>query len=112
MALPILPGKTENIKAMFKTIKEKKWKEYDSAQKNSGVEKEQDFLQTTPMGDMLLVYLESKDIQKTFMAFASSKDPLDLWYIEEMKKKTGVDFTQPPAGPLPEMLISYSQSKI
>jgi hypothetical protein len=31
MALPILPGKTENVKAVFKTIKKQKWKEYDKA---------------------------------------------------------------------------------
>jgi hypothetical protein len=37
-------------------------------------EKERDFLQVTPMGDMLLIYLESKDNQKTFRVFAESKD--------------------------------------
>jgi hypothetical protein len=107
MALPILAGKTEDVKSMFKKIKEQKWKDYGRVQKMSGVEKERDFLQVTPMGDFLLVYIESKDIQKTFMDFAASKDPFDIWYIEEMKKNTGVDFSQPPTGPLPEMLISY-----
>ena len=107
MALPILPGKTDAVKAFFKTVKDEKWKDYERVQKNAGIEKEQDFLQVTPMGDMLLIFLESKDIQKTFMTIAASKDPFDLWYMEEMKKNTGVDFSQPPAGPMPEMLISY-----
>ena len=98
MALPILAGKTEDVKSMFKKIKEQKWKDYERVQKMSGVEKERDFLQVTPMGDFLLVYIESKDIQKTFMDFAASKDPFDIWYIEEMKKNTGVDFSQPPTG--------------
>jgi hypothetical protein len=110
MALPILTGKTESVKAMFKTVKDEKWKEYERVQKKSGIEKERDFLQTTPMGDMLLIYVESKDIQKTFMSFSASKDPFDLWYIEEIKKNTGVDFSQPPSGPLPELLISYDKS--
>jgi len=39
------------------------------------------------MGDILFVYLESKDIQKTFMAFEPLEDPLEIWFIEEMKKK-------------------------
>ncbi len=84
--------------------------DYDRVQKNAGVEKELDFLQTTPTGDMLLLYFEGKDLKETFMAFAASKDPFDVWFIAEMTKNTGVDFSQPPPEPLPEMLISYSQS--
>ena len=112
MAVPILFGKTESIRAMFKTIKDEKWKDYERVQKNAGVEKEQDFLQITPMGDMLILYIEGKDVQKTFMTFAASKDPFDLWFIEEMKKNTGVDFSQPPSDPMPEMLISFHKPLI
>jgi hypothetical protein len=106
MALPILTGKTEAVKEFFRKIKEAKWSEYERVQKNQGIEKERDFLQTTPMGDFLLIYIESKNIQKTFDSFTVSKDPFDLWYIQEMKKNTGVDFSK-PNGALPEMLISY-----
>jgi hypothetical protein len=112
MAIPILQGKTESVKAMFKTVKNDKWKEYDAVQKKIGLEKERDFLQVTSMGDMLLIYFESKDIQKTFMAFSSSKDPFSVWYINEIKKNTGIDFSQPPAGPLPELLLSYDKAAL
>ena len=110
MALPILAGKTDDVKAFFKTVKDEKWKDYERVQKNAGIEREQDFLQVTPMGDMLLIFMESKDIQKTFMGIAASKDPFDLWYMDEMKKNTGIDFSQPMSGPMPEMLISYHKS--
>jgi hypothetical protein len=106
MALPILQGKTKAVKEFFRKVKEEKWAEYEKVQKNQGIEKERDFLQTSPTGDLLLIYIESKNIQKTFDAFTTSKDPFDQWYIKEMKKYTGVDFSQ-PSGPLPEMLISY-----
>jgi hypothetical protein len=106
MALPILQGNTEAVKEFFRKIKEAKWAEYERVQKNQGIEKERDFLQTSSMGDTLLIYIESKNIQKTFQTFTTSKDPFDLWYIAEMKKFTGVDFSQ-PSGPLPEMLISF-----
>jgi len=110
LALPVLPGKADSLRAMFKTIKEEKMKDYERVQKNAGVEREQDFLQTTPMGDTLLLYIESKDLQKTFKAFAMSKDPFDLWFEEEIKKNTGVDLTQPMPGPPPELLISFHKS--
>jgi hypothetical protein len=106
MALPILPGKTKAIKEFFRKIKEEKYADYEKVQKKQGIIKERDFLQTSPKGDTLLIYIESENAQKTFEAFINSKDPFDLWYIGEMKKNTGVDFSQ-PGGSLPEMLISY-----
>jgi hypothetical protein len=106
MALPILPGKTKAVKAMFKKIKEEKMADYMRVQKKQGIHKERDFLQSTPQGDFFLIYIESKNVAKTFESFSKSKDPFDQWYIQEMKKNTGVDFSQ-SGGPLPELLISY-----
>jgi hypothetical protein len=108
-SLPILPGKSEDVKAMFKILKDQKWNEYEKAQKKSGVDKERAFLQTTPMGNMLLIYIESKDIQKTFMSFSESKDLFDIWFFEEIKKNTGVDFNRAIL-PLPELLVAYDKS--
>jgi hypothetical protein len=113
MALPILPGKMEAVKAMFKTIRDEKMKENERVDKIAGVEKEQDFVQSTPMGDMLYMYIESKDIQKTLAAFgslAASKDPYAVWFDEELKKNTGVDISQPPTVAPPENVLSYHKS--
>jgi hypothetical protein len=109
LALPILPGKTHAVKHMFKTIKQEKWPDYQRVQKNQGIEKERDTLQTTPHGDFLLIYIESQDIQKTLATFTASKDPFDLWYMGEMKKNTGIDFSQPMDN-IPELLVSYDKS--
>jgi hypothetical protein len=108
LALPILPGKTHAVKNMFKTIKQEKWADYERVQKNQGIEKERDTLQTKSTGDFLLIYIESQDIQKTLDTFTASKDPFDLWYIGELKKNTGIDFSQ-PMDIVPELLISYDK---
>ncbi len=109
LGISILAGKTEAVRKMYQTIKNEKWKEYAVSQKKSGVEKERDFLQTTPKGDIILIYMESKDIRKTFALFAASKDPVDVWIKGEVKKCTGVDFNQHGEGPLPELLLSYDK---
>ena len=44
LAIPILSGKTEEVRAMFKTIKDEKWKDYERVQKNAGVRKGAGFL--------------------------------------------------------------------
>ena len=107
MAIPILPGKTEEVRKMFKTIKEEKWREYDTSQRQAGIKRERDFLQPTPAGDFVIMYMESDDFNKTFTEFGMSKDPFDVWIREEVKKTTGFDFSQPPSGPLPEQLLQY-----
>ncbi len=107
LALPVLPGKTEAVRKLFKMLKNEKRKEYDKSQKKAGVLRERDFLQSTPMGDMLIFYLESRDFNKAFTEFAMSKDSFDVWMKGEIKSFTGVDFSQPPSGPLPELLMSY-----
>lgn len=107
MTIPILPGRTESLKAMFKEIKEQKWADYQRVQQKQGITKERDFIQQTPHGDFFLIYLESEDVEKTFATFTVSKDPFDLWYIAEMKKNTGVNFSVPSSEPLPQMLLSY-----
>jgi hypothetical protein len=107
LVLPILPGKTEVVRKMFRTLKSEKWKDYDRAQRKAGVKKERDFLQSSPMGDMLIVYLEQDDFSKAFSELAASKDPFDVWLKKEVKNATGIDFSQPPSGPLPELLSSW-----
>ena len=82
-------------------------KDYERAQVTAGIERERDFLQVTPMGDLLTIYMESKDIQKTFSYLTASKDPFDAWFIEEIKKASGIDFSQPMQGPMPELLMAY-----
>jgi hypothetical protein len=113
MALPILPGRIDAVKTMFKTIRDEKWKDNERVDKVAGVEKEQDFVQTTPMGDMLYMYIESKNIQKTLAAFgelAASKDPYILWFDEELIKNTGIDISKPSTVAPPENVLSYHRS--
>ncbi len=110
LAIPVLPGKSQAAREMFKTIKTEKWREYDESQKRAGILKERDFLQPSPMGDMVILYMESDDFNKAFSEFATSKDSFDVWLKEEIKKVSGVDFNEPSSGPLPEQLMSYDSS--
>lgn len=107
MTLPILPGKTEALKEMFREIKEERWADYQRVQNSQGITKERDFLQETPTGDFFLIYIESEDIKKTFNIFTYSKDPFDLWYIQKMKEITGVDLSKPSSELLPQLLLAH-----
>ena len=38
------------------------------------------YLQHTPQGDMVIVYLEGDDIVRSFQSFATSQDAFDVWF--------------------------------
>jgi len=62
------------------------------------------------MGDLNVVYIEAESIPAVFGGFATSQEPFDLWFVEQVKEVHGVDFTQPPAGPLPEAIVDWRAS--
>ena len=51
------------------------------------------------MGDILVAYLEGADSGRANKQFAASQSAFDLWFKQEAKTITGVDFGEPlPAG--------------
>jgi len=89
------PGKTDDGKRFAKQISGARHKEMDESRRSLGQTRETTWVQSTPMGDMLLVYLEGNDSQRANERFAASMTPFDVWFKAEAKTFTGVDFGQP-----------------
>lgn len=68
------------------------------------------YLQPTPMGEVVLLYVETEDLGKLFGGLQQTRHPYDVAHIEKAKAVHGVDFSQPPAGPLPELLLQTTDS--
>ncbi len=109
-AFPILPGKTEQWKHFCQEMAGPRRSEYEASRKRLGMTREVAYLQQIPQGDLAVVYIEAQDIQRVFQGFATSKDPFDVWFVQQVKEIHGVDFTQPPAGPLPEAIVDWRAS--
>ena len=106
-AYPILPGKRDILMQFVKDITGPMKKDYERSQKHLGIKKASWFLQSTPEGDWLLMYLEATDVARVFGDFAVSKDPFEVLARNTMKEYTGVDFSIPPQGPPPAQLIAF-----
>jgi hypothetical protein len=106
-AFPILPGKTEQWKHFCQEMVGPRRSEYEASNHRLGLTKEVVSLQQTPQGDMALVYWEAPDISRIFEGYASSQEPFDVWLREQIKDIHGVDMSQPPPGPLPEVVIDW-----
>jgi hypothetical protein len=105
MALPILPGKTDDFKAFMAELNGPKLGEFEASEANIGLVQEGWFLQSTPMGDLAVVHVEGNDPLASFGAFVGSDRPFDVWYKDRIKDLTGVDLTQP--APPPEKLMDW-----
>jgi L-rhamnose mutarotase len=104
MAIPILPGKEAEWKKWHDELRTTRYNEFANSRKEMNVH-ERTFLQHTPMGDLVIVTLEGDDPQGAFAQFAAANDDFTKWFIANVKQLHGVDLTQPPTGPMPELVI-------
>jgi len=106
-ALPVISGKTEDARAFFKELEASRKTEFARSEERIGIPKESWYLQQTPMGDLLIGYMESPDFARALDLFASSRDEFDIWFKRRLAEVTGADLNSPPAGPMSEQLSSY-----
>lgn len=105
LIVPVLEGKGRDIQELASTLSGPKRGEYEISQRNLGITKEAWFMQKSPQGDFVIVYVEGSDVAKSLGKLISSRDAFDDWIKNEVGKITGVDFNNPPrTEPLKEIL--------
>ncbi|MGH2596450.1 MAG: DUF6176 family protein [Actinomycetota bacterium] len=103
MAFPVKPGATaeqvDSVSAMFRSRPE----EYRESRRRTGVSLERAYHQPTPMGDFVVVYLETEGSAAEAMGKgAASELSIDQDFVRLVNEVHGIDVTAPTAGPPPE----------
>ena len=102
---PIKPGKADAWKKYVAEMTGPRKDALAASRKKAGLAKEQVWLQSTPMGDMAVVYWEAPDIGKVFQHFLTSTDPFDVWFREKVLVEVhGMDPSAPPP-PMNELVL-------
>lgn len=99
-AAPILPGQLEAWKSMVNETKTTRRKQYRSARKKMGITSEKAWLQHTPMGDFVVVYVEGRQAEKLVQKLKASKDPFDQWFWKNVGAIHGMKGPLPPTNEL------------
>jgi hypothetical protein len=86
---------------------EPRLREFEASNQRKGITRQVVCLQQTSQGDLVIVYFEAPDIPRVFEGLASSQEPYDVWFREQVKDIHGVDFSRPLPGPLPEVYIDW-----
>ena len=94
VAFPIAPGKTGEWHTFMEELNGPRHQEFADSRQRAGVH-ERTFLQSTPMGDLVIVTLEGDDPARSFGQMASATDPFTTWFLEQVKAVHGVDLTVP-----------------
>jgi hypothetical protein len=100
-AVPLLPGKTEQDRTDIGSCAPsgQRHAAYEASRARHGITREAVWIQTTPAGDLAIVYIEANDLQAAFAGIGSSQDPFDVWFREQVRDVHGVnleDATRPP----------------
>ncbi len=98
LCAPLAPGATERARAFVNDAYHRD--EFTASRRRLNVSEELLTLQSTPQGDIVGIYIEGDDPVKGNAGFASSRDPFDLWFKEELTRifPPEVDFSKPIEG--------------
>ena len=103
IVFPLLPGRRLALEQFVRELVEKHQEAHDHSHRT--VLSESWFLQPTPQGDIVIVYLESPDPTEVFAELAVSKDPFEVWFREQVFALSGMDLTLLPPFCLPTRIL-------
>ncbi|GAC1348965.1 MAG: hypothetical protein NVSMB27_18640 [Ktedonobacteraceae bacterium] len=104
-AAPLLPGGAEVLRQTAKEAMEARRAVAQESTQRLGVSIEKWYLQSTPQGDMVIVYIDSEDLARAFQTLAASDAPFDVFFKQQALKAHGIDLSKPFPGPLPEQIF-------
>lgn len=109
VAFPILPGKTAEWRTFMEEVNGPRRDEFVESRRRAGVH-ERTFLQSTPMGDLVIVTLEGDDPGQAFGKMLGADDAFTKWFIERAEAIHGVDLTVRPTGSPSELVVDTAQA--
>ena len=77
--LPVLPGQEENIRRVSEMLggSGPLREEYETPRRRLGINEEKVWVQRTPIGQAVVVYWETEDLQRALREMADSQDEVD-----------------------------------
>ena len=106
---PLIPGKTETDRAaMISCWRGERREAYESSRRQLGIKREAVYIQSTPMGDVAVVYWEADDVEAALKGMATSADPFDQWFRDHVRDVHGLNVED--GFPPPEQVMDFRAS--
>lgn len=102
---PIQDGKLEAWKEWMAKLQGPRRSELEDFNRRHDLTRHAAWLAETPAGPMVVVLHEGPGADEFMSNLASSDHEFDVWFRKKIKDIHGMDVTQPPPGPLPELVL-------
>jgi hypothetical protein len=106
IVFPVQPNKKEEARTLAHELLGPRREAQMSSFRRMGVTREHWYLQSTPVGDMIIVWLESPDPTNSLRIWSASRDPHDVWFKERAGAISGLDYNQLPPT-FPEQIFEW-----
>lgn len=107
LTFPILPGMSDQVLHLATELSGPRAEDFRQSQRNLGVRKESWFLNTSPRGDSVTVYIEAANVNRLLRNLIASQTDVDLWLKTEVRRVTGIDFGGSFQVSLPKQILRY-----
>ncbi len=104
---PIKPTALEAWKAWNKEIMSSKKEEFTEFNSRMNLTSHKVWLAQTPNGPMAVVQHKGPGETEFMQKLAASDHPFDQWFKNSISEFHGIDFSKPPPGPSPELLMDW-----
>jgi hypothetical protein len=110
-AAPLKPGAAEEARKFAREAYETRRREFDESRTAKTLVREEVYLNRTPMGDLIVVYMEGENPAEANRQFAASQTPYDRWFKDQCKGifPPAIDFDQPV--PANEEVFAWVESR-
>ena len=103
IVFPLLPGKRHALAQFVSELNGEHCAAHDRS--HSMVSRESWFMQPTPQGDLVIVYLESPDPTEVFAELAVSRNAFEVWFRAQVLDLTGMDLAMLPPFCVPTRIL-------
>jgi hypothetical protein len=107
LALPVRMGRTDLARRLVRELDGERREQHERLERHLGIEKSVWYLAGTPLGDLLIAYLELESLDRARQLLASSPDGFGAWLNAGLRDATGIDLSAGERPPLPELLGSW-----
>jgi hypothetical protein len=109
IVFPLLPGKRLALAQFVSELTGERRATHDRS--HSMVTRESWFMQPTPQGDLVIVYLEAPDPTEVFAELAVSSGAFEVWFRAQVLELTGMNLTMLPPFCLPTRILHRVREK-
>ena len=103
---PLLPGKTEADRAaMISCWRGERRAAFEASRRRLGINREAIYVQSTPIGDVAVVYWEADDVEAALKGMATSDEAHDVWFRDHVREVHGINVED--GFPPPEQVLDY-----